>query len=55
MDTSESYLVCKVERNCEEKRSVKNIYRVFYWNRLMDVGAIGMLEEEQQVLGKNTV
>lgn len=55
MDKFERHLVCKTEMNCEGKRSVKNIYRVFYWSRSMDVGALGMLEEEQQVLGKNTV
>ena len=55
MDKFERHLVCKTEMNCEGKRSVKNIYRVFYWSRSMDVGALGILEEEQQVLGKNTV
>lgn len=55
MDKFESHLVCQTEMNCEEETSVKTICRVFYGNRSMDVGAIRMLEEEQQVLEKNTV
>lgn len=51
---SESYLVCKVDMNCEEEGSIQNIYKVSQWSGWMDVGAIGVLKEEQ-VLGKNTV
>lgn len=54
MDEFETCLVCKIDMNCEEKRIIKIIYQVFYWNSWMDVGAIGVLEE-QQAIGENTV
>ena len=55
MDEFETYLVCKIDMNCEDKRIIKIIYQVFCWSSWMDVGAIGVLEEEQQAVGENTV
>lgn len=54
MEEFESFLFCKIDMNCKEKGSVKNIYKGFYCNSLMNVDALGILVEEQ-ALGKNTV